>query len=78
MVVVKGDASLKISLKNLLYRLPEKENLVFERDGARRGFASKMEEALFQLQTCSERIPRGGLSCANLFHNDWNASESKP
>lgn len=52
----------------------EKENLLFER----RGFASKMEEALFVLQTCSERIPWGGLSCANLFHNDWNAAESKP
>lgn len=41
-------------------------------------FASKMEGALFVLQTCSERIPWGGLSCANLFHNDWNATEPKP
>lgn len=54
MVVTKGNASVKISLKNLMCRLQEKDNLVFERDSARRGFASKMEEALFKLQTCSE------------------------
>lgn len=41
------------------------------------GFASKMEGALFVLQTCSERIPWGVLSCANLFHNDWNVAELK-
>lgn len=51
---------------------------MLERAFSRHGFASKMEEALFVLQTCSERIPWGGLSCANLFHNDWNATELKP
>lgn len=46
---------------------------------SRRGLAaSKMEAALFVLQTCSERIPWGGLSCVNLFHNDRNAAEPKP
>lgn len=30
------------------------------------------------LQTCSPRIPWGGLSCANLFHTDWNVTEPKP
>lgn len=54
------------------------ESLVYERAYSRRGFASKMEAALFVLQTCSERIPWGGLSCVNLFHNDWNAAEPKP
>lgn len=48
----------------------------FEGVCSRCGFASKMEEALFVLQTCSERIPWGGLSCANLFHNDWNVTET--
>lgn len=51
---------------------------VFERACSRCGFASKMEGALFMLQTCSERIPWGGVSCANLFHNDWNVTEPKP
>lgn len=55
-----------------------KESLVCERACSRCGFASKMEGALFVLQTCSERIPWGGLSCANLFHNDWNVTEPKP
>lgn len=49
-----------------------------ERVCARCGFASKMEAALFVLQTCRERIPQGGLSCANLFHNDWNVTEPRP
>lgn len=50
-----------------------------EKTPSRRGFvASKMEAALFVLETCSERIPRGGLSCVNLFHNDRNAAEPKP
>lgn len=50
-----------------------------EKARSRRGFvASKMEAALFVLQTCSERIPWGGLSCVNLFHNDRNAAEPKP
>lgn len=35
-----------------------------------------MEAALFTLQTCSQRDPRGGLSCANFFNDDWNASQS--
>lgn len=68
--------SLNVSLRK--WFADRKESFVFERACSRRGFASKMEEALFVLQTCSERIPWGGLSCANLFHNDWNAAEPKP
>ena len=56
----------------------ENKNLLFERDGAGCGLVSKMEETLFVPQTCFERIPSGGISCANLLNNDWNAVESKP
>lgn len=56
-----------------------KESTDYEKTYSRRGLvASKMEAALFVLQTCSERIPWGGLSCVNLFHNDRNAAEPKP
>lgn len=56
-----------------------KESTAYEETYYRRGLvASKMEAALFVLQTCSERIPWGGLSCVNLFHNDRNAAEPKP
>lgn len=71
-------AAVKISSTSLDAETLENENLLSERDGARRGFVSKMEDALFVPQTRSERIPWGGISCANLLHNDWNAVESKP
>lgn len=52
--------------------------VLVKRACSRCGFASKMEEALSVLQTCSETIPRGGLSCTNLFHNDWNVTKPRP
>lgn len=44
-------------LQESMCALPNEQSLACERDSARRGFASKMEEALFGLQTCSGRIP---------------------
>ena len=35
-----------------------------------------MEGALSVLELVL-RIPWGGLSCANLFHNDWNVTDTE-